>query len=47
MKVSDIIRQLSTDYLPDEELMVAWWDRDTLPGWDTEADDYAAVSPEV
>ena len=47
MKVSDIIQQLSTDYPPDEELMIAWWDRNTLPGWDTEADDYAPVSPEI
>ena len=46
MKVSDIIRQLST-YPPDEELMIAWWDRDTSQRWDTDADDYVAVSPET
>ena len=34
MRVSEIITRLSRDYQPDDELLIAWWDRETTNTYD-------------
>ena len=45
MKVSDIIRQLSK-YPPDEELVIAWWDRNCFSRWDANKKELREATPE-
>lgn len=36
MKISDIIEHLQENYHPNDELVIAWWDRDLFPKYDPE-----------
>ena len=47
MRVSEIITRLSRDYQPDDELLIAWWDRETTSTYDDEIGDYAEVPDAV
>jgi len=47
MKVSEIITRLSQNYQPDDELFIAWWDRETTTTYDEEIGDYVEVPDAV
>ena len=39
MKISDIVEHLQEKYHPNDEIVIAWWDRDLFPKYDPDKDD--------
>jgi len=39
MKISDIVEHLQEKYDPNDEIVIAWWDRDLFAKYDPDKDD--------
>lgn len=46
MKISDIVEHLQEKYHPNDEIVIAWWDRDLFPKYDPDKDDDIPLSKE-
>lgn len=46
MKISDIVEHLQEKYEPNDEIVIAWWDRDLFSNYDPDKDDDIPLTKE-